>query len=167
MESLSPCICVFSCEPSFVVTEAAMTGRETPHARPSACLDGTKTYGTFLSSASRGRWRRISRGSASAAMTTNSEIPRLSVLVASFAPFFSCLYEHADATTSRIVTVSEESASGYAFGFVSAMVFVRFLCGAFTGKENKRGRDRVAARGGCGTGGPSEPESSEGPGRGF
>jgi len=27
--------------------EAAITGRETPQARPRACLDGTKTYGTF------------------------------------------------------------------------------------------------------------------------
>jgi len=35
-----------------------------------------------LSSASRGRWRRISRGSVSAAMTTNSEIPLFRVLVA-------------------------------------------------------------------------------------
>jgi len=58
------------------------TGRDTPHARPSAALDGTNTYGTFLSSASRGRWSRISIGSVSAAMTTNSEMPRLSVLVA-------------------------------------------------------------------------------------
>jgi len=35
-----------------------------------------------LSSASKGRWRRISRGSASAAITTNSEIPLFKVLVA-------------------------------------------------------------------------------------
>jgi len=35
-----------------------------------------------LSSASKGRWRRISSGSVSAAITTNSEIPLLSVLVA-------------------------------------------------------------------------------------
>lgn len=33
----------FSCEPSLVVTDAAITGRETPHERPSACLFGTKT----------------------------------------------------------------------------------------------------------------------------
>ena len=91
MASLRFWICVLSCEPSLVVTEQLMTGLETPHARPSACLEGTNTYGTFLSSASRGRWRRISRGSVSAARTTNSEMPRLRVLVASFAPFFSCL----------------------------------------------------------------------------
>jgi hypothetical protein len=35
-----------------------------------------------LSSASNGRWRRISSGSVSAAITTNSEIPLLRVLVA-------------------------------------------------------------------------------------
>lgn len=32
---------------SFVVTLAAMTGRVTPQARPSAALDSTKMYGTF------------------------------------------------------------------------------------------------------------------------
>jgi hypothetical protein len=47
-------------------THAAMTGRETPQARPRAVLEGTKTYGTFLSSQRRGRWRRISMGSVSA-----------------------------------------------------------------------------------------------------
>ena len=45
-------------------------------------LEGTNTYGTFLSSHSRGRCSRISSGSASAAMTMNSEMPRFSVLVA-------------------------------------------------------------------------------------
>jgi hypothetical protein len=65
-----------------VVTEHAMTGRDTPHDRPSATLEGTETYGTFLSSQSKGRCKRISRGSASAARTMNSEIPRLSVFVA-------------------------------------------------------------------------------------
>jgi len=35
-----------------------------------------------LSSASKGRWRRISKGSVSAAMTTNSAIPLFKVLVA-------------------------------------------------------------------------------------
>lgn len=45
-------------------------------------LEGTKTYGTFLSSHSRGRCSKISKGSASAAITMNSEIPRLSVFVA-------------------------------------------------------------------------------------
>ena len=83
----------------------AMTARETPQARPRASLLFTKTYGTFcdreiyhseqkvcgapttiriatLSSQRRGRCRRISRGLASAASTTNSEMPRFSVLVA-------------------------------------------------------------------------------------
>ena len=40
-------IWALSSEPSWAVTEAEMTGRDTPHARPSACLEGTKTYGTF------------------------------------------------------------------------------------------------------------------------
>ena len=47
MLSLSCWIWFLSCDPSFVVIEAAITGRETPHERPSACLCGTKTYGTF------------------------------------------------------------------------------------------------------------------------
>ena len=37
----------FNCDASFEVTEHEMTGLETPHARPSATLEGTKTYGTF------------------------------------------------------------------------------------------------------------------------
>jgi len=91
MVSLRLLICDLSCDPSFVVTLHEITGRDTPHARPSACLDGTNTYGTFLSSARSGRWSRISSGSVSAARTTNSEMPRFSVFVASFAPFLSCL----------------------------------------------------------------------------
>lgn len=46
MRSCSICvfiawICALSSEPSWAVTEAAITGRETPHARPSACFDWT------------------------------------------------------------------------------------------------------------------------------
>lgn len=40
-------IWLFSCDPSFIVTAQAMTGRDTPVARPKACLESTKTYGTF------------------------------------------------------------------------------------------------------------------------
>lgn len=72
----------FSWEPSLMVTEVAMTGRDTPQALPSACLERTNTYGTFLSSQSSGRWRMISSGSASAAMTMNSAMPLFKVLVA-------------------------------------------------------------------------------------
>lgn len=36
-------ICVFNWLPSLVVTEQAMTGRDTPQARPRACLEGTNT----------------------------------------------------------------------------------------------------------------------------
>lgn len=78
-------IWVFNSLASLVVTLAAMTARLTPQARPIAVLLGKNTYGTFLSSQSRGRWRTISIGSTSAAMTMNSQIPRLSVLVASLA----------------------------------------------------------------------------------
>jgi hypothetical protein len=46
---------------------AAMTARLTPHARPSATLLSTNTYGTFLSSDSIGRWSRIASGVVSAA----------------------------------------------------------------------------------------------------
>ncbi|KAG7226411.1 hypothetical protein INR49_013823 [Caranx melampygus] len=59
-----------------------MTGRDTPQARPRACLERTNTYGTFLSSQSSGRWRMISSGSASAAITMNSAMPLFRVLVA-------------------------------------------------------------------------------------
>lgn len=41
-----------------------------------------KEKNTTLSSASRGRWRRISSGSVSAAITTNSDIPLFRVFVA-------------------------------------------------------------------------------------
>ena len=37
----------FSWLPSLLVTEQAMTGLVTPQARPRACFEGTKTYGTF------------------------------------------------------------------------------------------------------------------------
>jgi hypothetical protein len=37
-----------------VVMDTAMTGRDTPQARPSAALDGTNTYATFCAAASRG-----------------------------------------------------------------------------------------------------------------
>ena len=40
-------ICVASCEPSFEVTEQAITGLETPHARPRATFEDTNTYGVF------------------------------------------------------------------------------------------------------------------------
>lgn len=43
MASLSCWIWFFSWLPSLVVTEQAMTGRDTPQARPSAALDGTNT----------------------------------------------------------------------------------------------------------------------------
>ena len=43
MASLRVLIWDLSWDPSLVVTEQEMTGRETPHARPSACLEGTKT----------------------------------------------------------------------------------------------------------------------------
>ena len=45
--SLRLWICALSWLPSLVVTLAAMTGRDTPHARPSDAFDGTNTYGTF------------------------------------------------------------------------------------------------------------------------
>ena len=50
-----------------------------------------RARGRALSSHSSGRCSKISRGSASAAMTIISAMPRLSVFVASFAPFLSCL----------------------------------------------------------------------------
>ena len=47
MAVFSVWICGLSCDSSFVVMDAAMTGRDTPQARPNATLDGTNTYGTF------------------------------------------------------------------------------------------------------------------------
>lgn len=46
------------------------------------CLDLIKTYGTFLSSHNSGKCNNISKGSASAAHTMNSDIPLFNVLVA-------------------------------------------------------------------------------------
>lgn len=45
--TLSCCIWDFSWLPSLLVTEHEITGLVTPHARPSACFEGTNTYGTF------------------------------------------------------------------------------------------------------------------------
>ena len=99
-------ICAFNCEPSLTVMLALITGRVTPQARPRACLLRTNTYGTFLSSHNKGKCIKISMGVASAAMTRKSEtlertgaqwihslissdLPRLSVFVASLAPLRS------------------------------------------------------------------------------
>lgn len=63
----------------------------------------------------------------------NSEIPRLRVLVVSFAPFLSCLKWEACWTRSRILVARVASASGNAwcyeggfkgtFGLISDIVF--------------------------------------------
>lgn len=97
-------ICDFNWDPSCNRMAVAITGLETPQARPRAkskmkfkykiytmnlgkwenipCLDLTNTYGTFLSSHKRGRWSRISKGWASAAITMNSDKPRFNAFVA-------------------------------------------------------------------------------------
>jgi hypothetical protein len=91
MASLADVIWPFNCDASLDKIEAAMTGRDTPHARPNACLDGTYTYGTFLSSHNNGKCNKIANGSVSAAKIIKSAIPRFNVFVASLAPFFNCL----------------------------------------------------------------------------
>lgn len=80
--SFNVLICPMSSLASFVVMLAAMTARDTPLARPNATLLGTYTYGTFLSSQRRGRWRRMARGEVSAARMMISAVPRLRVFVA-------------------------------------------------------------------------------------
>lgn len=52
------------------------------HSENKPCFDRIKTYGTFLSSHNNGKCNKISKGSASAAQTMNSEIPLFRVLVA-------------------------------------------------------------------------------------
>lgn len=47
MLSLTVLICALSGDASFWSTAHAITGRETPQARPRASLEGTNTYGTF------------------------------------------------------------------------------------------------------------------------
>lgn len=94
-------------------------GRETPHARPKACLDLTNTYGTFLSSQSIGMCKTISNGSASAAIMTNSDNPRFKVFVASLAPLRSCLQLAACWTRFKIFAVRAASANGQAFGLTA------------------------------------------------
>ena len=47
MDCWSDWIWGLSWEPSLMVTAVAMTGLDTPHARPRACLERTNTYGTF------------------------------------------------------------------------------------------------------------------------
>lgn len=84
-------ICGLKLDPSLTVTEQEITGLDTPHALPNACLDLMNTYGTFLSSHSKGRCNKISKGSASAAITINSDIPLFNVFVASLAPFLNSL----------------------------------------------------------------------------
>jgi hypothetical protein len=78
----SSLICGVNSLASFVVILAAMTALLTPQALPRAVLLGTYTYGQFLSSATRGRCRRMARGAVSAARMISSAVPRLRVLVA-------------------------------------------------------------------------------------
>ena len=105
-------ICGLKVDPSFTVTEQEITGLDTPHALPNACFDLMNTYGTFLSSHNNGRCNKISKGSASAAMTMNSDIPLFNVLVASLAPFFNSLQLAAFCTRSKIFCVRFGSANG-------------------------------------------------------
>lgn len=55
-------ICLLRGELSLEVIEQAITVRDTPHDLPSNALDGIKTYGTFLSSQSKGKCKTISIG---------------------------------------------------------------------------------------------------------
>src|SRR5947207_1445483 len=66
---------------SLEVMHAEMTARLTPQDRPMAILLGRYTYGTFLSSQRRGRWRTMERGVVSAARKTISAIPRFKAFV--------------------------------------------------------------------------------------
>ena len=50
MRFLTFWICAESCEASLDRMLQLTTGRDTPHALPKATFDGTKTYGTFLTS---------------------------------------------------------------------------------------------------------------------
>ena len=52
--------------------EQATTFLEVPQAYPSSTIEGTKIYGTDLSSHKSGKWSMISKGVASAAKITNS-----------------------------------------------------------------------------------------------
>ncbi|GET87339.1 ribosomal protein S6, putative [Leishmania tarentolae] len=101
---------------------SATTLRDTCDARPSAVLDGTKTYGTFLSSHKRGRCRRISIGFVSPANTIRSAIPRFKALVASLAPFFTIFALLASCTRSRIVWLRRSAARGKAFSLISPVI---------------------------------------------
>src|ERR1035437_3225764 len=109
---------------SFASMAQAIIGLETPQALPKATFELTKMYGTFyfflsgqgntLSSQRRGRWSKISNGSVSAVRTTNSAIPRLRALVASFAPFLICFWRAACLTNSITLLVILASARGVA-----------------------------------------------------
>ena len=60
----------------------AIKGLLIPDALPSACFEDTKTYGTFLSSQSKGKCIMISTGSVSAAKTRISACPLFKAFVA-------------------------------------------------------------------------------------
>lgn len=66
---------------SFEVMVAAIIDRAEPHARPIVVLLGKNTYGTFLSSQINGICITIARGTVSAAMTTISDVPRVTDFV--------------------------------------------------------------------------------------
>ena len=60
-------------EPDVIILDYYLTGMTGLETLPRACLDRTKTYGTFLSSQRSGMCSRISRGSVLVTMTTNSD----------------------------------------------------------------------------------------------
>lgn len=120
-------ICDFNCEPFSIRTAHAITGRDTPQALPKAvknsifysdipyekkcevvyipCFDLTNTYGTFLSSHNSGKCKRISKGSASAAITINSASPLFSAFVAAKNKIFTLKGYFTTARTSKIVII--------------------------------------------------------------
>jgi hypothetical protein len=84
-----------------------------------------------LSSHKRGKWRTISKGSASAAKTINSDNPLLRVLVASFAPFLIFLKLTAWLMTSRMVFWRGLGARGKALDLLVSFPFSSVTAASF------------------------------------
>ena len=95
-----------------------------PHAFPKELYEGTKMYGTFLSSQSKGKCITISSGSVSPAIMMTLAIPQLRALLDSFAPFLSCPFLAASAIRAWILIVKSLSARGVALLDVSSSILI-------------------------------------------
>lgn len=98
-----------------------------------------------LSSASKGRWSKISSGSVSAAITTNSDIPLFKVLVAAQNnTTYQLLLRHRQSKPTRLIDIQpKKKKSGT---FVGALLQLLVISGLLDEIEDSDGQLRIGER---------------------